>query len=92
MPTDYDKEFQRYRDRFLRLVGEIETGHYGNFKGRLVCRLGQSQFREKVQQYMELGQRFHAMMSSGDTIDDSMAVELRACEIELVLEKSLFLP
>jgi hypothetical protein len=41
---------------------------------------------------MALGERFTAMMNAGDTIDDTLAVELRSAEAELVLEKSLFLP
>lgn len=32
------------------------------------------------------------MMNAGDTIDDTLAVELRTVEVELVLERSLFLP
>lgn len=92
MPTDYDKEFGRYVERFERLVGSIDIGQYGRYKGRLVRRLSEGQFRDKVEEYMGLGRRFTEMVSSGDTIDDALAVELRAVEIDLVLEKSLFLP
>ncbi len=92
MPTDYDKEFSRYIERFDRQVGGIETGQYGNYRGRLVCKLDTDAFKQKVEEYMDLGRRFNDMLSSGDTIDDALAVELRSTEIELVLEKSLFLP
>lgn len=92
MPTDYDKEYARYLERFDRQVGHIETGQYGNYRGRLVCKLDVGAFRGKVDDYMDLGRRFTAMLSSGDTIDDALAVELRSTEIELVLEKSMFLP
>lgn len=92
MPTDYAKEFSRYVERFDRLVGRIETGQYGNYRGRLVCKLDTDAFGQKVDEYMDLGRRFNVMLSSGDTIDDALAVELRSTEIELVLEKSLFLP
>ena len=92
MPTDYDKEYRRYQARFERLVGAIAPGQYGRYKGRLVPRLDAEGFRFKVEQYMELGRRFTEMVSEGDTIDDALAVELRAAEIELVLERSLFLP
>jgi hypothetical protein len=92
VPTDYDKEFSRYIERFDRQVGHIETGQYGNYRGRLVCKLHPDAFRSKVDEYMELGRRFTEMLSSGDTIDDALAVELRSTEIELVLEKSMFLP
>jgi hypothetical protein len=92
MPTDYDKEYARYLTRFERVVGELETGQYGRFKGRLVRKLAPAQFQAKVDQYMTFGHRFTTMLSSGDTIDDTLAVELRSTEVELVLEKSLFLP
>ncbi|MCA9543318.1 MAG: hypothetical protein KC613_02980 [Myxococcales bacterium] len=92
MPTDYDKEFGRYVERFERLVGDLSAGQYGHYRGRLVRRFDPPQFRAKVDEYMGLGQRFTAMLNAGDTIDDTLAVELRAVEVELVLEKSLFLP
>ncbi|MCK6575474.1 hypothetical protein L6V77_30830 [Myxococcota bacterium] len=92
MPTDYAQEFQRYSTRFVRLVGDIQPGQYGRFRNRLVPRLTESQFRERVDHYMSLGERFVATMNAGDTIDDTLAVELRSVEAELVLEKSLFLP
>ncbi len=92
MQTDYPKEFQRYLDRFDRLVGGIETGQYANYKGRLVCKLDEEAFQLKVDAYMAAGQRFTEMLRSGDTIDDALAIELRSTEVELVLERSLFLP
>lgn len=92
MPTDYDKEYGRYVERFERLVGSLNTGQYGRYRGRLVRRFDAGQFRAKVDEYMGLGHRFTAMLNAGDTIDDTLAVELKAVEVELVLEKSLFLP
>ena len=92
MPTDYALEFERYTQRFVRLVGDMQPGQYGRYRNRLVPRLTAPQFRERVEQYMALGERFTAMMNAGDTIDDTLAVELRSVEVELVLEKSLFLP
>lgn len=92
MPTDYAQEFERYTARFVRLVGDMQAGQYGRYKNRLVPRLTLAQFRERVDHYMALGDRFTAMMNAGDTIDDTLAVELRAVEVELVLERSLFLP
>ena len=92
MPTDYDLEFERYVERFQRLVGDIQPGQYGRFRNRLVPRLTAGQFRERADLYMAIGQRFTAMLNAGDTIDDTLAVELRTAEAELVLERSLFLP
>ena len=69
MPTDYDKEFGRYVERFERLVGSIDIGQYGRYKGRLVRRLSEGQFRDKVEEYMGLGRRFTEMVSSRGTIE-----------------------
>lgn len=92
MPTDYAQEYERYTQRFVRLVGDMQPGQYGRYRNRLVPRLTAGQFRERVDHYMALGDRFVAMMNAGDTIDDTLAVEIRSAEVELVLEKSLFLP
>lgn len=92
MPTDYAQEYDRYAARFLRLVGELQPGQYGRYRNRLVPRLTAEQFRARVDEYMALGNRFTAMLNAGDTVDDTLAVSLRALEAELVLERSLFLP
>ena len=50
------------------------------------------QFRQKVEDYLAMGNRFNRIVSSGDTMDDTLALDLRAAEVELVMERSLFLP
>jgi hypothetical protein len=92
MPTDYAKEFDRYLERFHRVVGDIRTGQYGTFRERLVRKLDAGEFQRRVEDYMALGHRFTEMVNRGDTIDDTLAVDLRAIEVELVMERSLFLP
>lgn len=92
MPTDYDKEYQRYLDRFTQQVGEFQVGQLGRYRGRLVKKYPPEEFGAKVERYMAMGQRFNAIVSAGDTMDDTLALDLRALEIELVMERSLFLP
>ncbi len=92
MPTDYAKEFDRYLERFHRVVGDIRTGQYGTFQDRLVRKLDAAEFQRRVEDYMALGHRFTEMVNRGDTIDDTLAVDLRGIEVELVMERSLFLP
>lgn len=92
MPTDYTKEFDRYLERFHRLVGDMRTGQYGSYRDRLVRKLDVDEFTRRVDDYLALGRRFSEMVSAGDTIDDTLAVDLRAIEVELVMERSLFLP
>ncbi len=90
--TDSSKEFTQYIERFERLVGDIQTGQYGQFKGRLVRRLNSEEFEMKASEYDELGQRFNRILDNGDTIDEGLTVSLRGVEVELVMEKSRFLP
>ena len=90
--TEDLQNFDQYTARFARLVGPYQEGQYGHYKGRLVRRLGQADFAVKIAEYLELGERFSAMIQSGDTIDTTVAADLRATEIELVFEESLFFP
>lgn len=90
--TDYEREFGDYLDRFQRLVGEMDTGQYGRFKGRLVRKLDDQEFRARLDEYVDLGERFVRTLNAGDTIDDLLAVELKGLEADLVLERSRFLP
>jgi hypothetical protein len=92
MPTNYDNEYRRYVDRFTQQVGDFQIGQLGRYRGRLVKKYPRDEFVAKVERYMAMGQRFNAIVSSGDTMDDTLALDLRALEIELVMERSLFLP
>ena len=87
-PNDY----RDYVARFNELVGEIAEGQYGNYRGRLVLRMTQDQFETKYQRYINLGIRYGQMLSQSDTIEDSLTVDLRAAEIELLITNSPFLP
>ena len=92
MPLDHANEYEQYLQRFRRLVGDRKPGQYGRFQSRLVLMMNGGQFTEKLDEYQQLGNRFGAMVTSGDTIDERLVAELRAAEIELVLEESRFLP
>ena len=90
--SDSATEFRDYVERFDRLVGDINTGQYGQFKGRLVRKLNADEFEQKSTEYDELGQRFNRILEEGDTIDEGLTITLRSVEVELVLEQSRFLP
>ena len=91
-PRLKSSDYPDYVDRFGELVGDIAEGQYGNYRGRLVLRMTQSQFEKKYQRYLDLGIRYGQMLSRSDTIEDSLTVDLRAAEIELLITNSLFLP
>jgi hypothetical protein len=87
-PSDYDD----YLERFLQLVGEIEEGQYGSYKNRLVLKMSRAQFEERYQQYLALGFKYADMLNKSDTIEDTLAVDLKSAEVELLIQSSLFLP
>ena len=84
--------FPDYEERFLRLVGEINPGQYGRYKGRLVRRMSQEQFNQQLKHYNDLAARFSTAIESGETLSEVLIVELRDAEVKLALEKSGFLP
>ena len=86
--TDYDD----YLKRFLSEVGEIADGQYGQYKGRLVLKMNRDQFEQRYTHYLELGIHYGDLLARSDTIEDSITVDLRAAEIELLIKESLFLP
>lgn len=87
-----EDEYAQYLERFEAAVGDIKTGQYGRYKGRLVRKLDADQFASKLAEYTDLGERFIAIINAGDTIDDALAVDLRSTEVELLFEKSRYLP
>lgn len=90
--TEEKDAFAAYLDRFAEKVGDIQTGQYGRYKGRLVRKLDADRFEKRLAEYHALGQRFLDIINAGDTIDDALAVDLRAAEIELLIQKSTYLP
>jgi hypothetical protein len=92
MSTDDLMQYDDYLARFERIVGTILPGQYGRFKNRLVLKMTGDQYQRRVEEYQDLGRRLGDMLRSGDTIDDTLVTALRAAEIDLVLERSLFLP
>ncbi|MEE2789044.1 MAG: hypothetical protein VX589_17035 [Myxococcota bacterium] len=90
--TSSTESFEAYEQRFVRLIGELKTGQYGQFRGRLVRRLSQVEHRGELTRYRELGQRLEASLMAGDTMDERLTTEIRAAEVTLVLEESQYLP
>ena len=92
LPKLQSTDFEDYLQRFAQLVGDIEEGQYGQYKGRLVLKMSRFQFEERYQQYLDLGIHYGELLERSDTIEDSITVDLRAAEIELLIKLSLFLP
>ena len=90
--SNEDNTFIAYEERFARLVGNINAGQYGQYRGRLIRKLNAQQHEEQTEQYQRLGEKFAEAIESGATLSESLTTELRAAEINLVLEQSRYLP
>ena len=91
-PTLKPSDFDDYLARFTALVGELDEGQYGSYKNRLVLKMSRAQFEERYARYLSLGLRYAEMLSKSDTIEDTLAVDLKAAEVELLIQDSSFLP
>ena len=86
---DYALYFKRFREQVGATLGE---GQYGQYRGRLVPLLTEGEYRARVESYLELGRAYTALLEGGETIEDSIPAQLRTLEVELLIEKSFFLP
>ena len=92
LPTLKETDYTDYIVRFAEIVGEIDEGQYGQYKGRLIPKMNRAQFEERYQRYLQLGIHYGQLLERSDTSEDSITVDLRAAEIELLITSSLFLP
>ena len=89
----YEPEaFKHYIDRANEMIGEIEEGQYGQYRGRLILRLNEAQFEDRYRRYLELGMKYAHALESSDTIEDTLTIDIRTLEVELIMIDSLFLP
>ena len=92
VPIYEPEAFKHYTDRANEVIGEIEEGQYGQYRGRLILRLNETQFEDRYRRYLELGMKYAQALESSDTIEDTLTIDIRALEVELIMVDSLFLP
>jgi len=81
-----------YLERFNELVGRVEVGQVGTFKGKLVKKLNAQSFEELQINYDGLLDEFRLMVSRSQTIDERVMMGIRRAELELMIEQSPVLP
>ncbi|MGB0646798.1 MAG: hypothetical protein ACPGQS_06445 [Bradymonadia bacterium] len=84
--------YEDYLSRFEQLVGSVEVGQVGSFKGKLVKKLSAERFDELSQYYSSLIEKFNDMVQRAETIDERVMMGIRRTELELLVEKSPVLP
>ena len=83
--------YEDYLNRFEQLVGSVEVGQVGSFKGKLVKKLSAKRFDER-NGYSSLIEQFNGMVQRAETIDERVMMGIRRTELELLVEKSPVLP
>lgn len=84
--------YEDYLNRFEQLVGSVEVGQVGSFKGKLVKKLSAKRFDELSLYYSSLIEQFNGMVQRAETIDERVMMGIRRTELELLVEKSPVLP
>lgn len=84
--------YEDYISRFEQLVGSVEVGQVGSFRGKLVKKLSEERFDELSQYYSNLIEQFNGMVQRAETIDERVMMGIRRTEVELLVEKSPVLP
>jgi hypothetical protein len=84
--------YQVYLERFNELVGNVEVGQVGSFRGKLVKKLALHSFDELQGKYDDLLNDFREMVRRSETIDERVVMSIRRTELELLIEKSPVLP
>jgi hypothetical protein len=81
-----------YLERFNELVGTVEVGQVGTFKGKLVKKLSAHSYEQLQTNYDGLLDDFRMMVSRSQTIDERIMMGIRRAELELMIEQSPVLP
>ena len=81
-----------YLERFNELVGTVEVGQVGTFKGKLVKKLSAQSYGQLQTNYEGLLDDFRLMVSRSQTIDERIVMGIRRAELELMIEQSPVLP
>ena len=87
-PTQYEDYLERFND----LVGTVEVGQVGSFRGKLVKKLSLQSFDELQGGYDILLNDFREMVRRSETIDERVIMSIRRAELELLIQQSPVLP
>ena len=91
VPVSDNTEFEAYLTRFQERVGLIDVGQYGRFRDRLVRKLDEVEFKALATQHVSLASQMSEKITNGDTIDESLLLEIRRVEFDLLIEDSKFI-
>ena len=87
-----EQEYSQYLIRFDELVGTVEIGQVGAFKGKLVKKLSQDGYKILADEYRGVLNEFETMVKNAQTIDERVMMRIRKSELELLIVNSPVLP
>ena len=87
-----EHEYGQYLVRFDELVGTVDIGQVGSFKGKLVKKLSEAGYRALADDYREVLAEFEAMVQNAQTVDERVMMRIRKSELELLIVNSPVLP
>ena len=88
----FEKEYSQYLVRFDELVGFVEVGQVGSYKGKLVKKLTADGYKRLSDEYRGLLADFENMVRKAQTVDERVIMSIRKSEIELLIVNSSVLP
>ena len=88
-PAQYETEFRQYLARVQTELGNLEEGQYGKYGGRLIQRLGYSDFVGKWEQYSELRTAYLDTLNQGGTVNDAVVQMVDEHAAELLIPSVL---
>ena len=84
------QDYQAYLARFRQLVGDAEVGQLGQYDGKLVKKLSQSEFVSVSARYQELIATFDAAVRRAETVDETVVMNIRRSELEMLIKSEIF--
>lgn len=82
--------YSDYLARFCNLVGEAEVGQLRQYKGKFVRKLNETEFLAVTNRYHELLDGFSASVTRAETVDETVILDIRKSELELLLSSAMF--
>lgn len=82
---DLPARYHEYLERFTAALGDVRTGTFAKFNGKLIKKLTFEEFTPAYLDFHEIAAHYQTSMERGDTLNDVAMRLLRDKAAELVL-------
>ena len=87
MLDDLPGQYHKYLERFQAEIGEVASGAFAKYAGKLIKKLSFEAFTPLYIEYIEISDRYYDSLERGDTINDVVLKVLREHAASLVLKQ-----